>query len=134
MATRNKEREFIRFDKGTPLSAFIGAKDYSPETGGSQVSFTIGSEVEFMQEGAATPESLDGKRGIISTLDLNVLYNNMVPAVLKGAPGQLHRHHQVTPEEALVIKNEFDIALGMAEILRADATSERSGPEGTDLG
>lgn len=134
MSTRPKQPEFVRFDKGTPLWAFIGAKNYAAENGGDEVSFTIGAGVEFTPEGKDQAESLAGKRGVISALDLRVLQERMIPAVLGGSPGKQHRHHEITPEEALPIKDEFEIALGMAEILKADKQQDRSGPQGTDLG
>ena len=109
---RDAPREFIRFDKGTPLAAFVGAIAYAAENKGDDVSFTIGPDVQITPEGSTEPQSLSGQRAIISSRDLNILNDNMVPAAMGMSKGVLHPHHQITRDEALQIKNDFDIALG----------------------
>ena len=119
-------REFISCDKGTPLVMFAGASNYAVESNGHQVSFTIGEDVTINPEGSEESVSLAGKRGIIRTLDLKVLLDNAIPAVLQGTLGKPHPFHQITPEEALQMKDEFDVALGMAEIARINDAEQKA--------
>lgn len=112
--------EFYKFDVNMPLFMFAGAKDFAAETYGFDVAFTIGPGVAIQPEGYSEAISLEGKRGIISVMHLRSLVDNIIPVVLGGTPRKLHRHHQITPEEALAMQGDFETALDMVDIAQAN--------------
>lgn len=124
MSSRKAQQEFVIFDKSTPLMGFVGADNFAAEDNGKVVSFTIGEGITLQPEGEDQVADVGGQRGRISYIDLLTLQQSMVPAAIQGAPGKMHRTHQVTPEEALVLQDRFDIALGMAQIAQENKRTQ----------
>ena len=112
-------QDFVGFDSQTPLFGFVGATGYAAEQGGTSISFTIGQGI-LGEDG----QDMGGQRAIIDTAQMNAMLG-MLEAVKSGTVGKPHPHHQITPEQAVTIQNEFVEILSVASMLQANAAESR---------